>query len=285
MEPGKLERVKVMMAISRGVISKALDDAELMHAAPSIFAGNAFAGVSSRYTFLPTIEVVKGMRKEGWMPVAVAQQRVRLEGREGFQKHMIRFRRAQDLELTVKQNFTEVVLVNSHDRSSAYQLHAGIFRLVCGNGMIVADSTFEKVSIRHNGFDAGKVIDGSFRIIENIPALEHKIEGFQNRQLSASEQKAFAEAALIVKYESLEDAPVRAEKVLQPRRHDDNKTDLWTTLNVVQENVIRGGLKDRAKRTEKGGLFKRTGAVKGIDENIRLNKALWHLAEAMKASK
>ncbi len=79
-----------------------LEDNDLQARAPSIFAGSAMNGVSDRYTFLPTIEVVRGMRKEGWLPVMASQQRVRLEGRRGFQKHIIRFRHANDITTTRK---------------------------------------------------------------------------------------------------------------------------------------------------------------------------------------
>jgi hypothetical protein len=43
--------------------------------------------------------------------------------------------------------------VNSHDKSSAYQLHCGLFRLVCTNGMVVSDGTFQRISIKHSGFN------------------------------------------------------------------------------------------------------------------------------------
>lgn len=271
-----------------------IEDADLQLRAPSIFAGNAMAGVSSRYSFMPTIDVVRGLRKEGWMPVMASEQRVNVDTRRGFQKHMIRFRRAADSERIQsalqsrdmrKPNFPEIVLVNSHDRSSAYQIHAGMFRLVCANGLIVADSTFDKVSIKHCNVNADKVIEGTFRVVDSIPALESQVEGFRQHQLSAPERGAFAQAALVLKYEDAEKAPLRAEKLLEPRRTADTGTDLWTTLNAVQENLMRGGLKDFSRRREDGNRFKRTGAVKGIDENVRLNKALWTLAEALKAAR
>jgi hypothetical protein len=258
-----------------------LNNEQLRSVAPSIFAGQAMPGVSAAYKFLPTIQVVEGLRKEGWEPVWVSEQQVRLESRLGFQKHMIRFQH-RDLIQHESEYRPEVVLINSHDRSSAYQVHAGIFRLVCGNGMIVSDSTFERVSIRHAGFEPAKLIEASFRVLGSIPLLAENVETFKARRLSAAESKAFAEGAILLKYDDLSLAPIGAEALLEARRSDDNGADLWSTFNRVQENLIRGGLKDRTRRKENGRLHPRSRAVSGLDENVRLNKALWHLAEALK---
>jgi hypothetical protein len=45
----------------------------------------------------------------------------------------------------------EIVLLNSDDRSSGYQLHAGLFRFVCANGLMVADSLIASVRTHHMG--------------------------------------------------------------------------------------------------------------------------------------
>ncbi|HEV2327626.1 MAG TPA: DUF932 domain-containing protein [Verrucomicrobiae bacterium] len=258
-----------------------LDDAALHAAAPSVFASAAWNGVSDKYSFLPTSEVVARMRENQWLPVWAKEQTVRLDSRRGFQKHIIRFQRADQIGIQSEYR-PEICLVNSHDRSSAYQIHAGIFRLICGNGLIIADTTFEHVSVRHVGFHPDKVIEASFRVLENVPRLADSVEGFRARRLTPIEQKAFAESAILLKYDDLQKAPIRAEKVLESRRHDDNGDDLWKTYNRVQENLIRGGLKDWGRRKENGSSHPRTRPVKGIDENVKLNKALWHLAEALK---
>ena len=257
-----------------------LTDGELRRHAPSIFAGQAMPGVSERYAFLPTGQVVTRMREAGWAPVEATEQRVRLEGRLGFQKHLLRFQR-RDL-IAVKGEFAaEIVLVNSHDRSSAYQIHAGLFRFICGNGMMVADSTFERVSIRHSGFTPDQVIDASFQVLDQIPQITASVENFRARRLSPAESRAFAESALLLRYDDLQTAPIAADKLLQSRRMEDAGDNLWNVFNRVQENLLRGGLKDYSRRKTDGHRFPRTRAVAGLDENIRLNKSLWHLASVL----
>ena len=259
-----------------------LGNDDLRRLAPSIFAQNAMPGVSENYSFLPTIHAVDGLRNAGWQPVWVSEQTVRLETRKGFQKHMVRFQRADHIGHAA-EFCPEVCLVNSHDRSSAYQLHAGIFRMICGNGLIVADTTFERVSIRHTGFEPSLVVDASLKVLDSLPQLSDTVESFRARRLTPAEATAFAEGAIILRYDDLKDAPVSPQKLLEPRRSEDASDNLWTTFNRVQENLIRGGLKDYSRRKVDGKRFPRTRAVAGLDENVRLNKALWHLAEALKA--
>lgn len=259
-----------------------LSDPQLEAAAPSIFASRAMSGVSDRYTYLPTSQLVATMRGNGWVPVFAKEQRVRLEGRRGFQKHVVRFQRKGTI-IERGEYVAEVVLVNSHDACAAYQLHAGLYRLICANGLMVSDSTFQHVSIRHSGYQTQEVLDASFKVLDSIPAITENVELFRSRRLTPVESKAFAEAALILRYDDPAAAPISPERLLSPRRRDDQGDDLWHTYNRVQENLTQGGLKDYSRRKQDGHRFPRTRAISGLDENTRVNKALWHLAEALRA--
>lgn len=241
---------------------------------PSIFAQAPFHDVSDRYAFIPTIDVLDAMGREGWFPVKAQEQRVRIEGRRGFTRHVVRLRRSvQDL-VAVGDTVTEIVLLNSHDRTSAYQIHAGIFRLACLNGLVVADSTFNKISIRHSGGVIKRVIDATAQVVKDVPRITDGIERMRAVNLDEPERAAFAESAIMLRDSAL---PLEASHVLQPRRYADNKPDLWTTYNVVQENLIRGGLRSRTAT----GRRTHTRAISSIQEDTRLNKALWSLAEKM----
>lgn len=257
-----------------------LSDERLRSLAPSVFAGSPLPGVSERYAFVPTAQIVSRLRESGWSPVEASEQTVRLEDRRGFQKHLLRFQR-RDV-VPVKGEFApELVLVNSHDRSSAYQLHAGLFRFVCGNGMIVADTTFERVSIRHSGFTPEEVIEASFRILDQVPVITSRVDQFRERQLTEGESTAFAEAALRLRFEDAAKAPVSPVKLLDPRRREDAGNDLWRVFNRVQENLLRGGQRDWTRRRADGTRFAKTRAVSGLDQNVRLNRELWNVAEKL----
>jgi uncharacterized protein DUF932 len=266
---------------SRGAV--ALSDEELRRCAQSIFATQPIDTVSNRYSFLPTSSVLRGMRENGWLPVRAEQQSVRIEARRGFQKHLIRFARSEQLGSWEKNQVRpEVVLLNSHDKSSAYQLHCGLFRLVCSNGMVVADATFQRISIKHSGFNPDSVIEASFEVLSAVPDIMNKVQLFQDRILTDAERLALATGAATYRWEDLNKAPVSPSTLLNPRRFGDGARDLWTTLNTIQENLVRGGQRDYSRRRPDGSRMPKSRAIKGIDEDIKLNKALWHMAEVLR---
>jgi hypothetical protein len=222
--------------------SAGLNNDELRNLAPSVFASQPVADVSDRYSFLPTSSILDGMRDHGWMPVRAEQQRLRTAARQGFQKHLIRFARVESLDAWAKNDVRpEIVLLNSHDKSSAYQLHCGLLRTVCLNGMVVADATFQRISIKHVGFSPDSVIEASFQVLDAVPRIMEKVELFQDRILTDAERLALATGAAVHRWEDLGKAPVNPLLLLNPRRYGDGAKDLWTTLNTIQENITKGG--------------------------------------------
>jgi hypothetical protein len=256
----------------------ALDDSTLRTQAPSIFALGPMAGVSDRYTFVPTARIVDGLREQNWMPVEVEEQRIRKEARRGFQKHMLRFRRAEQMA-TLDEYCVELVLLNSHDRGCAYQLHAGIYRRICSNGLVVSEGGFEAIRFRHSKLETDEVVRASFRLLEFVPKVGQMVNRFRERLLDAEESLELARHAIRLRYASLDSSPVEPETLLKVRRDEDVSLDLWTALNRVQENLIRGGVSDFHR--DRRGRLRSVRALRGIDSKVSLNKGLWGLAEQL----
>lgn len=249
--------------------------------APSAFAEAAHDSRSSRYTYIPTSRIIDAMRNEGFDVVGASQSRSRNPNKVAFTKHMIKFARANQQVSAVGDSIAQVVLVNSHDGSSAYQLMAGLFRLVCLNGLIVSDSTVECLRVPHAGDVVGRVIEGSYEVIEGADKAAAVASEWRSTKLDPLEQEAFASAALRLRWESPEKAPITANRLLQVRREDDRATDLWTTFNRAQEALVGGGQRTRLATGRRATVR----PVNGIDGNVALNRALWALAENMAAIK
>ena len=66
-----------------------LSEDQMRAAAPSVFAEGKHASRSERYTYIPTIDVLRGLRKEGFEPFMVAQGASRVDGKAEFTKHLI----------------------------------------------------------------------------------------------------------------------------------------------------------------------------------------------------
>jgi hypothetical protein len=241
--------------------------------AQSIFATKPHKDRSNKYHFIPTIEVLNVLKSQGWSPISVQEQRVNNEERKGFQKHIVRLRNF-DTALTFNGSCVELVLVNAHDGTSSYQLHAGIFRMVCLNGMVVGDSLFPCMKVRHHGYQEQDFIDISHQVIKTVPTISERVDLFSSVELNSSERDSFALESLSLKYKDLNESPLQANQLLRPRRQADTRHDLYTTYNVIQENLIRGGLLGRSQT----GKYRRTRKVNSINESVRLNKGLWNLA-------
>ena len=256
--------------------SKALENDLIFRFAPSVFAEAPHESRSSKYSFIPTIEIVEGLRKEGFFPFSVGQSISRTPGKTAFTKHLLRFRQAKDMDVAVGTELNEIVLINSHDGTSSYRMSAGIFRLVCLNGLVSGDITND-VNVRHNGGNlVNDVIEAAYSIVEEFPVINENISTFKEIELSRPEQIAYAESAINLKYEEGK-APVVPESLLTPRRYDDKKSDLWTTFNTVQENLVKGGQRGRTR----DGKRTVTRPINAIDNNVKLNKALWTLTAKM----
>ena len=258
--------------------AEALSEQTLRGMAPSIYAAGPMQGVSNRYTFVPTARIVDGLREQDWVPVDVEEQRSRSEARRGFQKHMIRFRRAEQMETLDEWN-VELVLVNSHDRGCAYQLHAGIFRRICSNGLVMSEGAFEAIRFRHARLETDEVVRASFRLLEFVPKIGELVDQFRARELGFQESLDLAHHAMLLRYPGPPESPVDAETLLQPRRDADVGTDLWMTMNRIQENLIHGGISDFHR--DRRGRLRSVRALRGIDSKVSLNKGLWGLAEQL----
>ncbi len=106
----------------------------------------------------------------------VAQGQSRVEGKAEFTKHMIRMRHAG--HVSTKPEANEIILINSHDGASSYQMLAGVFRFVCCNGLVVGNVSND-IRIPHKGNIQGEVIEGAFRVLEDFEAVDASTESMK----------------------------------------------------------------------------------------------------------
>lgn len=263
----------------------ALDEDQMRAVAPSIFAESKHVSRSERYTYIPTIEVLRGMRSEGFEPFMVAQGKSRTPGKEDYTKHLIRLRHVRDSEATARARpeANEIILINSHDGASSCQMLAGVLRFVCLNSMVVGDIA-HNIRIPHKGNIQGEVIEGAFRVLEDFETIDASTDAMKLVTLQSAEEQVFARAALELRYADQAaglPVPITAEQLVAPRRTEDRGASLWHSFQRIQENLLRGGLPGRTVQ----GRRMRTREVASIDRGVSLNRALWTLAEEMRKLK
>lgn len=237
---------------------------------------HASTKVSDKYSFIPTQRVLNVLAYNNWLPSKVQEARTRIDENKGFQKHIVRLRNsAFGTDYAVGECIPEIVLVNSHSGTSAFHLMAGLFRLVCANGLVVGDA-WNKFSVRHSGYTDSAVENAVQAICDTLPKVSDSVRKFGTVTLNRDEQLAYAKAAVELRFEDDKWA-VEPSELLRPRRYTDSKTPtLWNTYNVVQENLING-----CRATTSTGRRRNARAITQIDKNVTINRALWTLAQEM----
>ena len=248
---------------------------QLRNIAPSIFAEQPADKVSDRYGFVPTVSVVEELDNRGLVPVFAGQTLSRDINNRPFAKHLIRFRPTYAPTIA-GQSLPEVVLMNSHDGSSGFKLWAGIFRMVCCNGMIISDSVMGQVSVTHRSNAAEIVGDRSVEFMGKIDHMEERVKRFMDRILAPTEQSWLADQAAQLRWGKDRPAGLDHNSLLLGRRFEDAGETLWLTLNRIQENVIKGGVNLNRPRRQSS-----TRVLRSVGDDARINSKLWEVADSL----
>ena len=259
---------------------KPLTNEQLKVKAPSLFQDQPYHEVSQKYHFIATIEIIEQLRAESWYPVTVNEAGVRDLEKDGFQQHYVRFQHFSDL-INPTSNIVELLLFNSHDRSKSFTISAGIYRYVCSNGLVIADNVFDSYKIKHLGDKENDVINAVNKITQIKPKLLEKISKFESITLNQNEKESFLQSALPLRFdEHLElDNP---NELLTPLRIEDKKDDLYTVLNILQENFLSSKVSGYNKETNRRFTSKQ---ITSISKDVEINKGLWDIAERIASIK
>ena len=255
---------------------------------PSVFAEGKHESRSDRYTYIPTSEILVALRECGFLPTAAMQAGSRIEGRETHTKHLLRLRHQDDLG-SAKPDVHEVVLRNSHDGTSAYDLFAGVFRVVCTNGLITGD-IHDRMKVYHKGNVVTEVVESTLQLAERSEEVMDTVARMKATELTTPERLLLAEYTMKARFDLTDDEeekgkeqtpkkviPYQPESFLQIRRNADRGNDLYRTMNVLQENALRGGVTGLDVNNKR----KRTRPVHGIGQTVEINTLVWQFAQEL----
>jgi len=240
---------------------------------PAVFAPGAHERTSSSYTFISSERVLSALNGAGFQPVE-ARQAARARS-PLHARHLIRLRRRCE-SIQLRDSIPEILFLNSHDGTSSYQLRVGLFRVACTNGLVVSMGVFPVWRIAHRGDVLQDVVCAALRISERFEQLACAVERMERTTLDTSQRFELAAQALALRFPTDPPGAMEPSQLLVPRRAQDVGNDLWRTFNVVQENVLRGGLVRRSASNR----VTRTRGIRAIREDVRLNSALWEMAIA-----
>jgi hypothetical protein len=263
------------VANALGINQGPLTDDQLRRLAPSIFAETAHSSRSERFTYIPTSEVVAGLRSNGFVPVHARQGRSRTEGKEEYTKHLIRFRQQDAAPVEhLGGLYPEVILCNAHDGTSSYKLFSGLFRKLCSNGLYTAE-TFADLTIPHKGDVVGQVVEGSYEVIESSQRALGQADEWAHIQVPREAALVLAEQAHELRFPRDEQGeaktPVKPDQLLAAGVWEDR----------IQSGVIQGGLTGMARDANNRLRRVTTRPVNGIDGDIKLNRQLAAFTERL----
>ena len=246
---------------------------EIRQLASSIFTTQGAPGTSDKYAHISTEKIIDDMQVLGWGVVDAKQVKAR-KG-EGYQKHLVVFRN-NEIEITAEDGdnvFPQILLTNSHDGKNAFTFTAGLFRMVCENGLVVSSREFENMKIRHYGYSFEELQDTIKAMVEKLPLTVESLNKFRQVELSQEQCLDFAKKALEVRLGELDNIQIDYQDLLTPTRSEDRGNDLWSVYTVIQEKVIHGmfnykyGVKSRKARK-----------IKNFKQDLVINERLYDLA-------
>lgn len=236
---------------------------------------------SSRYSFLPTREIIASMDAAGWGVVRTLAPNARTEARRAFGRHGLVFQSYSPTPINDPRGSGGVVhpqllLWNSHNGSSSVRVIGGLFATICANGLVVATQSVGDIRKTHARFTAEDAYGYIRTMVGNLDNLADNIERWSSTRLSEDVRNSFARDAARIRWNHCDDGELPdSRSVLTMRRAQDRGDDLWTVYNVAQENIIRGGFERHGRRVR---------AVTGAHADVKINSELWSLAEKYHAA-
>ncbi len=268
--------------------------ADLLELAPAAFrtkGQGAALGVSTKYQFMTTSDVIAVLEGMGWGVYDGKQQKS--QKNPDTTKHMLRFRHDMYGSLGIDGNVPEILFINSHDRSSSLNFHVGIFRVINNTQLIVADSTFDQFRIRHMGTTFEQVQTVITEIAAGLPRIFKTIQTFEGTTLSTRQQHELAMKSLAIRFPEYLDAKtdkprfdlikesVDIDDLLKAQRPVDQGNNLWLTFNRVQEQILKGGFQRIG--TSETSKSKAVRPLTNIRMELLVSKGIWSLADELAA--
>ena len=275
---------------------------ELKEIAPSIFSTKPSPEVSKKYSHIPTDKLIDDMELLGWRPIDAKEVKARQKSTMGFQKHLVVFRNPDIVINQMPNNivesstsptgyrktdgtfakknpidtvFPQILLTNSHDGKNAFTFTAGLFRMICENGLVISTNEFEKVSIRHMGYDFDELQKQVTEMVEQLPLTVESMNKMIETTMDQNSIVKFAKDMLAVRFpeDELRRITIDMDDFITPVRNEDKGDDLWSVFNVIQEKIIEGDFEYTV-----GTKHRKARQIKNFKQDMDLNSKMFDVA-------
>ena len=237
---------------------------------PSVFSTSADPKMSDKYTFVPTMEILENFDREGWKLYSAKQI-----GQGSYSSHELRLRNGELPQ--VGDSLVEAVIRNSHNGMSTFSVSAGLFRLVCSNGLTVPTSVADTISVKHMRVDMGVVRQITDEFADRLPMIQRSVGRMESTFLNEERTLDMLNKASLIRWQKGSvPSKINVEDLLRPERDADVGNNVWKLFNVIQEKYVRGGTKYKSQR----GRMVYMKELKNFQTINKINTGLWELAES-----
>jgi hypothetical protein len=238
--------------------------------APAIFSTSPSPKMSSKYTFVPTIEILENFDREGWKVYSAKQL-----GSGQFSSHEIRLRNGELPQ--VGDSLVEAVIRNSHNGMSTFSVSAGLFRLVCSNGLTVPTSVADAITVKHMKVDMGAVRMITDEFADRLPLIQRSVGRMETTFLNEERTMDMLNKSSLIRWEKGSvPSSLNLTDLINPERSEDTGNSVWKVFNVIQEKFVRGGTKYQSKK----GRLVTMKELKNFHNINKINTSLWELADS-----
>ena len=217
------------------------------------------------------------MRSLGWDVVDAKQVKSRKSKTKGVGKHMVTFRN-DDVVVDGDDGDTvypQILLTNSHDGKNAFQFQAGLFRMICENGLVISTQDFAKVKIRHMGYTFEELQTQIRAMVERLPLTVDSMNKMKQIELNEEQMVEFATRALDTRFDEkqMKRINIDANQLLGVDRVEDKGNDVWVVFNRIQEKLLNGDFE-----YGQGNKMRKARKIKNFQQDARVNSELFDLA-------
>ena len=249
---------------------------ELKQTTSSIFTKKGSSNTSDKYSHIPTDTVIKDLQLLGWNVVDAKEVKARKQ--VGYQKHLVVFRNP-DVVINGKDGDTvypQILLTNSHDGKNSFSFQAGLFRMICENGLVIATKQFEAMKIRHMGYDFETLQNVIKNMISNLDLTVESMNKMKETELTEEQTLDFAKQLLETRVAGSKNkfGDEAIADILTPQRKEDKGNGLWEVFNRVQENIVEGNF----QYLTPGGKLRQARPIKNFRQDMNINAKMYEQA-------
>ena len=243
--------------------------------APAIYATSPAGGLSPKYSFFSTVQIVESLKNQGFQIVTAAQARGRINS--AHSKHWLRFHHEnlKDFKSTDGHTYLpEVTVVNSHDGTNSLRVYASlVLNGMSSASLVLPVGRFGGTRLIHRGLTIDMVLAAVEMVVEGQESLAEAVMKMNSVVLTEEQKKTFV--AKVIEFKEW-DSRITPEQFQSQVLGVENLT-LWTALAMTYDKLLSGGISGLPGPSRK---FK-TRAIRSAAKKIVTGQGLWLIAESM----